>query len=481
MSVLTSRAASALVTSAALLALGVPAVQAQTWSGPATGGDWNTAANWTPGTVPNAVGAAAVFNDSTASRTVTFSNTSTIGSLTIHNNTAFVNNIGAVGGPVLNFDVASGDAGVVVTGTAPGAATNANALRGIVQLNDQTIFDLAPRIDYNTTALVIGIGGNDVRGTGGITKNGAGVLSVVDSDKSYEGPTVVNDGRLRFNATAFPAATSGVTVNPGGQLVIERAGTLTFGGNASKVVSIGGLGYAYPPAGRGVQFAGAIRMGSNLVQTITNPLFLQAGDTGVGMNGALANLTFSNVISGPGRFVMNPLGGNPLDQGVQVFTADNAYTGGTVVQLGTLQVNPGSDLGTGDVIVDGRTVQAPGVNSPFANDGVATGKLLLKTGVTNAIDDAAILTLTGDDTSNGGGPDGAPGGYAILEAGVIEQVFGLVLGTTPQPPGLYTASNAAPYIQGSGAILVVPEPATLSLIALGGLGRLARRRRRRPA
>ena len=92
-------------------------VRAETWILP-TSGLWNVATNSTPQSVPNSVGAAAIFNsDQTANRTITYGQPIiTIGSLTINNSTTFANTFGA---------------DVTVTGNSSvgGAPANSKAIR----------------------------------------------------------------------------------------------------------------------------------------------------------------------------------------------------------------------------------------------------------------------------------------------------------------------------------------------------------------
>src|SRR5262245_7978496 len=94
------------------------------WTGPATAqtwnlnanGNWGTAGNWTPTTVPNAIDATATLGTViTVPRTVTLDIPVTIGTLNI-NGGAIAYTIG--GANALTFDVSAGTAALNVTGTA---------------------------------------------------------------------------------------------------------------------------------------------------------------------------------------------------------------------------------------------------------------------------------------------------------------------------------------------------------------------------
>jgi autotransporter-associated beta strand protein len=143
--------------------------------------------------------------------------------------------------------------------------------------------------------------------------------------------------------------------------------------------------------------------------------------------------TFSGVISGGGSLRRMNAGGTTVLSGA------NTYTGGTVVDDGTLTVSGASArFGGGDVTVNG-------------------GNAAISPGVANAIADAAKLTLLGGGTGNV-----ADIGFISLAAGINEHVASLVLGNTAQPNGTYgaTGSGAAnindEYFSGLGIITVAP-------------------------
>jgi autotransporter-associated beta strand protein len=423
---------------AALLFCCPPSTPAQTWNLGA-GGSWATAANWTPATVPNAIGAAVVFESATAARTVTTDSGTagfTVGSISNDIAGSFANSFttGTAGSKLI---LNNGGAGVKITTTGSGTGNNtfsvplvfSDSVTGIVIQTSQS----SAAGSLNITATVTG--------TGGFTKEGLGLATFGTGTKTYSGPTVLNGGRMRISNAAHPTATSGLTINTGGQLELITAGTYTFGSNP---VNLNGAG---PTSGPYAQFPGAIRPTTGLVQGIANAIVLQS-DSLIHVQGAgTATLTLSGTVSGPGKL---NLGSIPHDAnlGTLVISGANTYSGGTVVDGGTLDVSGASaTLGTGDVTVHSA-------NLVFAN---AVAVLKIESGVANAIANSATLSLAGGNAAGV-----ADDGYADLGTGVNEVVGNLVLGGVPQAPGTYgsTASTATfqndEYFAGAGIVTVRP-------------------------
>ncbi|MBA3480831.1 MAG: hypothetical protein H0T51_03355, partial [Pirellulales bacterium] len=196
------------------------------WDGPNAGGDWNTAANWNPDAVPDGVGSVATLASmgplaTSTNRTITLSNAITLGGLNLQDDdndttyTARQNTINGDLGPAVTFD--NGGAGVTIniTGTTTTSSANSTSFRGPTVLNDNltinanmlkaTSTDLGTGLPaYNPTAGLLNFlgSGSTMTGPGGVTKNGPGALFMADVAKEFEGPLVVNQGRLRFNPGA---------------------------------------------------------------------------------------------------------------------------------------------------------------------------------------------------------------------------------------------------------------------------------------
>jgi fibronectin-binding autotransporter adhesin len=445
----------------------------------------------------------AIFNNTTYNRAVSFTPTGTggdpvppgepevtFGSLTVNNTSGFTNTFTSGTSSVFLDAAGAGPATISLLGnaTSNGAPTS---LQSNWVLNDSLLLTV-DKTSSGSSVADVNINGS-MSGDGGLIKAGLGTAVLTNGSgitKTYTGPTVVQEGRLRVGtlsgAPGVPLGnTSGVTVNAGAQLDLgtfggsANTGSLRFGA-ASAPLSINGDGLQPgTPTGGNFGSSGAIR--SEMTGTLLNNIVVQSNDATITVNGAANTLTLSGVISGDAssRLAFGGFGNAP-DGGKIVLGADNTYAGGTVIRRGVVEVGGTADLGSGDVLVDGASDLGP--NPPIY--GLAAGRLSILTGAVNAIDDTATLTLTGDTAMFGGVGDGAPGGFVSLGAGVNEIVGGLVLGGITQTELTTYGSTSSTaliqddrYFQGMGIVTLVPEPAALSVLALGGVALLGRRRR----
>ena len=154
-------------------------------------------------------------------------------------------------------------------------------------------------------------------GQGGLTKYGAGILTLTASN-SYAGGTTVNAGTLLAdNTAALPGytASGSVAVNAGATLALT-AGTnagefsLTTGGGVDTVLKTGN-----------VYFAGGANLGIN----VKSPENVAYGTSIANING--------------------PLGFVKLGVGILSLTGNNTYTNGSAVNGGVLIATSTSSLG----------------------------------------------------------------------------------------------------------------------------------------
>jgi len=286
------------------ICLGTVAAHAQnaTWLlNPGTG-DWNTAANCTPATVPTGT---ATFGASNTT-TITISSTTVVGTLQFN-----------AGAPAYTFNVS---AILLVNGTGTLILSGANTYRGATNVELGTLqagstTALSANSAFSVTALLDLHGFNNtigsLSGTGIVTNNGAS-------------PATLSAGGSNSNTTF--------------------AGTLTDGSDS--------LGFAKGGLGVTILIGGNTYTGGTTINAGT----LQIGDSGT--SGSIAgnvtdnatfafnrsdSVTFSGVISGTGALVQ-------MGPGTLTLTGDNSYGGGTTIntgaslQLGTMAAQPAASL-----------------------------------------------------------------------------------------------------------------------------------------
>lgn len=393
---------------------------------PTTSATWNLAGNWDTNAIPNNPNEIVAFNSPTAAQSVALDGAKTVGTLTLTNNTTNVWTLAAGTGGPLTFDVGAGNASLSVGGN--GNVVNVISVPTV--LNDT--LNLA--INNTTTASATGalqITGI-ISGAGGVVKSGDGRVSFANNAKTYTGATTINAGVLRTSVAGIPNATSGVTVNAGGQLNLGPTAsgqTFTFGASAATAITLNGDG---PTAG-----SGALANAGNTT-TLANTVTLASNSTISTANG----LTITGVITGPGA--LTKTGASTL-----TLNATNTHSGGTIVALGSggLIVNNDGGLGSGNVDIN-------------ATGGV---RLTLQAGVTNNyISDNATLSLVNGAQANLN--------YAM---GQTDVVGGIVLnGVAQVNPGTYGSAASGAMFQsvfftGTGTLTLIPEPSTWAMTIMG--------------
>lgn len=444
--------------SAAVMAGAAAFARAQSWNSPA-GGTWNDAGNWTPNTIPNSVGAAvdvSVTPPGGSDNDITLDGDFTAGSIVFTINAPANDDHGLSNGTsTIGLTLDNGGAGATITTQGTGTA-NLDLDATLVLADDVTA-----NVNHTTNSSAAGSLNltGVISGSGSFTKNGDGVMTWGTNPKDHTGATILNGGRTRMSTTGAPTANSSFTINAGAQLELISDGTYTFGPGP---LNLNGSGTVSGPH---AIFPGAIRPQTNDASTITNDVVLQS-NTLIHVEGAsTGSITLTGSVSGPGQLRLTaPNSSN--NQGRLVLGSTNSYAGGTYVAGGLLLVNAAGGLGSGDVQVNNADTLASIARLQLAAD--------------DAIADSAALILAG------GGTGGlADLNFAILDAGVDDTIGALVLGGISETGiGTYGATGSGAdfirddFFAGSGVVRLVPEPGSLAILGLIGIGLTGRRRNR---
>jgi len=403
-----------------------------TWTGPDT--EWTDGTNWS--STPDVPDNTATFTNNAAPTSVTISDDASINTIQFTagapafnfttsgtgitfdvNGTGIVNNSGFApsftNNDNLNFNNASSAGNAVITNnngavlSFNNSSTAGNAIittnnGAVTQFNDnstggnaQFITNTGGIVDFSNTAGLAGdgnisagsiagagnyylgsnlltVGGNNLSTTvsgvisdcgdsgsdcsnsgatgGGLIKIGTGTLTL-SGVNTYTGPTMVNAGTLQAGAVNAFSSASAFTVASGA--------TLDLAGFDQTVGSLAG--------------AGNVTLGSATLTT----------------NGDGSDTTFSGTISGSGSLVK-------VGEGTLTLSGNNSYTGGTLLNEGTLAVGSSRALGTGTLtLADGTTLQA-------AADGLALANAVRLLGDTTVDTQSNTLTLSGPISGTGG-------------------------------------------------------------------------------
>jgi hypothetical protein len=501
---MTDRRRKKLVLSAvgAALALVIsPAVRAatSTWT-PTTGGSWSLGSNWdTNPTIPNAVGAVASFTAiNTGNRAITVDSGAggdTVGGVSFDMN-GFNNSIApGTAGSNLIFD--NGGTGATLNFTGTGTTFGNNTITATLNFNDNVTANVNFTANANSTVTTQGAFNwtGSAGGTGGFTKIGPGLMTMGTALKHYSGPTLfdTNSGRIRISAAGRPDQTSSVTVKDGAQIDFITTSTSYTLGNGPLNLNGTGLGPTSPTG----YFPGAIRDDTNLAVGVNNLIVLQT-DTLIHVQGsATGSLTFANTVTGAGHLEITAPGalsdGN-IGAVALASPTGNTYSGGTILNGGTLNVTSGAGLGTGPLQVNvniqpsftmntivnlsttgptttgslsGALISGTGASTMTINnggqlytvnqtaDGMYVGNIAGAGGFALGAPSTNTLTLT--STPNYTGPTSVAGGHLALAANLTSSSGVMVSGGVLELTALQTRVIHTPSVVVTGGKLDIQD------------------------
>ncbi len=297
---------------------------AQTWNTNGNG-NWNTAGNWTPSTVPTGIGASATLgNVITAPRTVTLNVPITLGTLSLNGTNAYT-----LGGPnALTFDASVGSATISVVGTA------AHTLSVPLSLTDT----LAVSNSSSGALTLSGV----ISGAGALIKSGTGTLNL-NAANTYTGGTSINNGTVSYGAASAIPNASAVTIGDG----VGAADSARLNINISMlpaqalIVTMGSDGLLAQGNNRLVRLGSVAGSGELRLNS--------AVGNGFEITGA-GDATYSGVITGGISLDSgDPNAGERLSKsgaGTQTLAGTNIHVGRTFINGGALRVTNNAALGT---------------------------------------------------------------------------------------------------------------------------------------
>lgn len=266
---------------------------------------------------------------------------------------------------------------------------------------------------------------------GGASMTGAGVpFCVFEGALTFDSSSFVGLDGLTVGK-AFNSGTQAATLNVNGTSVIQTGlgkgidiGTGSAPGNSDGIVNVSSGGTLYVSRIRKGSSNGTIYFDNGSVKVLdsTNVASFMTGLSGAYIKAG--GVTFDSNGFDPvvGQNLLtdtNSLGGGLTKRGTGslTLTATNTYTGGTVVEAGTLVPNVNNALGTGDVtVVAGGTLQL--------NDRGATDNMVADSASVRLASSAGIY------------------GRLSLQDGVTEAVSNLYLDGVIQLKGTYGSTNA---------------------------------------
>ncbi|MCC5848096.1 MAG: autotransporter-associated beta strand repeat-containing protein [Verrucomicrobia bacterium] len=420
--------------------------------------DWSTSSNWSPSTVPNGVGAGAVFTSPSDDLSVSLNQNITLGSISITNNTGFDFSVNSGSGGDLILD--SGILASTITVSGDGDTTN--KILTPVSLQSHVVVTVN-NVETTSSSGALEISG-PISGSGGLTKAGQGTLTLSGVDNhTYTGATVVSEGRLRVTSGSEISSTSSITVETGAQLqFIGPSGHEWNLGSA--VINLGEMNQDQTP---GLILSGGTT--SSSFQTIHNDINLGGGISDVAIR---VEMDSNYVLTG------NVGGGSLIKQGeglLQLTQTNNSYVQNLWIQSGSVNLagndvlNPFGYISFGQSYSSGH-LSLPGnqtvgglisVESPYSEFNQITGS----NGSVLTIDTYSNeVFVFGDGTPQNSGV--ITGDINVVKKGVGTQILGgnnTYTGTTTILEGVLVVNGSA----GTGG-LIVSGPGIL-----GGSGTIA--------
>lgn len=433
--------------------------------------------------------------------------TGSLGTGTVTNNAALVANFGANAATITNDIAGSGTLTKAGDGTV--SLTGTNSYTGLTTISAGTL-----QVGNGGTTGTLGSGAvvnnstlsfnrsnnltatNEISGTGGLIKSGAGTLTL-GSANTYTGLTTITGGAILVTASSgvLGDTTAGTVVTSGGALHMQ--GGITVTGEALTLTGEGTNATSSPGALRNVsgnnEWTGPISIEPTSSGVSIHRLVSDAGNLKISGNVALGpdsgdqfvlqgngSGEISGVISGPMRLTRSVTG-----TGTWTLSGANTFTGKTTISGGALSVSSlnsvvggaaSSSLGAPTTVANGTIDFGNVANNGrliYTGTGETTDRVinLAASGTGGAILEQAgsgLLKFTSDITvtgANGAKALTLQGTGAGEFAGNIGIGAGSIVGVTKAGTGTWTLSGANSYTG--------PTNVTAGTLAIAASGSIA--------
>ncbi|MCE9608702.1 MAG: Ig-like domain repeat protein [Chthoniobacter sp.] len=340
-----------------------------TWNA-ASAGLWDAASNWTN----NAGIVAAPDNAGKSNYTLNFNVAGTFTSTHNLANGFLLNR--------LNF----GGSTVTLAGLNLALTNDSATLPQINESGAAAVVGNNIALNADTTVSVTGSGltlNGVISGTAGLTKTGAGTLTMGNAANSYVGETIISGG-------TFSSSLAGRAGFGTGAITLASGASITFNGPGPNVTNVGTFngGTITATNGFGASWSGTVTLNANIAVVAAN------------------TMSFTNAVSGVGGFIKS--GGGILN-----LSGASTFTGAVAVQAGTVQIasfnsvsggTPASNLGAPTTATDGTiSLGATGTVGAllYTGPGETTDRILKLTGPTGGVTITQGGPASGISTSRG--------------------------------------------------------------------------------